>query len=84
VAAQAVRAQRAEGSQVLQRWQRARVAFLAALRAADPEQRLPWVDAPLKPATLATTWLAEHWAHGLDASSPDTATALRLVRTYAA
>ena len=53
---------------------------------------------PAKPATLATTRLAEHWAHGLDITGPlrvefpDTgrlrhgphgATALHLVRTYA-
>jgi uncharacterized protein (TIGR03084 family) len=69
-AEQAVRAQRAEGGQVLQRWHQARVASLVALRAADPQQRLPWVDAPLKPGTLATTRLAEHWAHGLDITGP--------------
>jgi uncharacterized protein (TIGR03084 family) len=28
------------------------------------------VAAPLKPATLATTRLAEHWAHGLDITGP--------------
>jgi uncharacterized protein (TIGR03084 family) len=28
------------------------------------------VDAPLKPTTLATTRLAEHWAHGLDITEP--------------
>jgi hypothetical protein len=28
------------------------------------------VEAPLKPATLATTRLAEHWAHGLDITGP--------------
>jgi uncharacterized protein (TIGR03084 family) len=55
---------------VLQRWQQARTSSLAALRAADPGQPLPWVDAPLKPATLATTRLAEHWAHGLDITGP--------------
>jgi len=70
VAEQAVRAQRAEGGRVLKRWDQARAASLAALRAADPQQRLPWVDAPLKPATLATTRLAEHWAHGLDVTGP--------------
>jgi uncharacterized protein (TIGR03084 family) len=70
MAEQAVRSQRAEGGRVLQRWRQARAASLAALRAADPEQRLPWVDAPLKPATLATTRLAEHWAHGLDITGP--------------
>ena len=29
-----------------------------------------WAQAPLKPATLATTRLAEHWAHGLDITGP--------------
>ena len=43
---------------------------VAALRAADPEQRLSWAAAPLKPRTLATTRLAEHWAHGLDITGP--------------
>jgi uncharacterized protein (TIGR03084 family) len=52
------------------RWQRARLAALAALRAADPDRPLEWVEAPLKPATLATTRLAEHWAHGLDITGP--------------
>jgi len=28
------------------------------------------VEAPLKPATMATTRLAEHWAHGLDITGP--------------
>ena len=27
-------------------------------------------DRPVKPATLATTRLAEHWAHGLDITVP--------------
>jgi uncharacterized protein (TIGR03084 family) len=70
VAEQAVRAERAEAGQVLRRWQQARVASVAALRAADPQRSLPWVDAPLKPPTLATTRLAEHWAHGLDITGP--------------
>jgi uncharacterized protein (TIGR03084 family) len=65
-----VRAERAAPAQVLQRWQEARAAALAALRAADPQQPLHWVDASLKPATLATTRLAEHWAHGLDITGP--------------
>jgi uncharacterized protein (TIGR03084 family) len=29
-----------------------------------------WIEAPLKPATLATTRLAEHWAHALDITAP--------------
>ncbi len=65
-----VRAERAAPARIFQRWREARVAALAALRAADPQQPLSWVAAPLKPATLATTRLAEHWAHGLDITGP--------------
>ena len=67
---QLVRAERAAPGLVFRRWREARVAALAALRAADPQRPLPWVQAPLKPATLATTRLAEHWAHGLDVTGP--------------
>lgn len=65
-----VQAERAAPTQVFQRWREARLDAVAALRAADPQQPLSWVDAPLKPATLATTRLAEHWAHGLDITEP--------------
>lgn len=65
-----VRAQRAEPEAVFERWRTARRAAVAALRAADPARRLPWAAAPLKPTTLATTRLAEHWAHGLDITGP--------------
>jgi uncharacterized protein (TIGR03084 family) len=69
-AAEAVRMERAAPAEVFGRWQRARQAALAALRAADPDQPVQWVAGPLKPATLATTRLAEHWAHGLDITGP--------------
>ena len=65
-----VRAQRAEPAVVFERWRNARRAAVAALRDADPARRLPWAAAPLKPATMATTRLAEHWAHGLDITGP--------------
>jgi len=65
-----VRAERAEPSVVFQRWRKARRNAVAALRAADPGQPLSWVEAPMKPATMATTRLAEHWAHGLDITGP--------------
>ena len=65
-----VRAQRASPGEVFRRWREARRASVEALRSADPEQPLTWVAAPLKPATLATTRLAEHWAHGLDITGP--------------
>ena len=69
-AAEAVRLERAAPAEVFARWQRARRAALAAVRAADPDQPLEWVAGPVKPATLATTRLAEHWAHGLDITGP--------------
>ncbi len=55
---------------IFQRWRTARVAALAELRAADPGQHVRWIEAPLKPPTLATTRLAEHWAHALDVTEP--------------
>jgi uncharacterized protein (TIGR03084 family) len=65
-----VQAERAEPAVVFERWKAGRRAALAALRGADPEQPIPWVTNSLKPATLATTRLAEHWAHGLDITGP--------------
>ena len=66
----AVRLERAEPGEVFVRWQRARQASLAAMRAADPDQPVQWMVGTLKPATLATTRLAEHWTHGLDITGP--------------
>jgi uncharacterized protein (TIGR03084 family) len=65
-----VRAERASPMVVFDRWQHAWRSAVAGLRAADPQQPLPWVAAPLKPAALATTRLAEHWAHMLDVVGP--------------
>ena len=65
-----VSAERAAPDVVFGRWQRARRAALDALRGAQPDRPLRWVAAPVKPATLATTRLAEHWAHGLDITGP--------------
>ena len=66
----AVRNERAAPAEIFARWQRARQAALAALRAADPDRPVEWMVGTLKPATLATTRLAEHWAHGLDITGP--------------
>jgi uncharacterized protein (TIGR03084 family) len=63
-------AQRAAPGMVFQRWRAARRTAVAALRQANPRQPLPWFATPLKPKTLATTRLAEHWAHGLDITGP--------------
>jgi uncharacterized protein (TIGR03084 family) len=56
----------AEGEEVHQRWRKASAAALEALRSCPPDQRLLWATAPLSPRTLATTRIAEHWAHALD------------------
>ena len=65
-----VAAERDEPEVVFERWRVARRAALDALRHADPERRVAWAAWPLKPATLATTRLAEHWAHALDIVEP--------------
>lgn len=61
---------RSSQNEVFERWKTARRRALANLRVTDPEQKLPWAAAPLLPSTLATTRLAEHWAHGLDITGP--------------
>lgn len=67
---QMVQAERAEPAIVFDRWKASRRAALSGLRTADPRQPVPWVTSGIKPATLATTRLAEHWAHGLDITGP--------------
>ena len=62
-----VRSQRGRPSaEVHARWNAARRGAVEQLRAADPDHRLAWAAAPLKPRTLATTRLSEHWIHTLD------------------
>jgi uncharacterized protein (TIGR03084 family) len=65
-----VRAERTDPKLIFERWRVARRAALAGLRGADPQHPLPWAAAPLKPRALATTRIAEHWAHGLDITGP--------------
>jgi uncharacterized protein (TIGR03084 family) len=65
-----VAAERRSPEEVFARWRTARRSAVEALRAADPQQPLRWVAAALKPRTLATTRLAEHWAHALDVTTP--------------
>ena len=69
-AARMVDAERTTPNLVFARWREARDTAVEALRAADPELPLQWVAGPMKPATLATTRLAEYWAHGLDITHP--------------
>jgi uncharacterized protein (TIGR03084 family) len=65
-----VSAQRGDPAETYQRWRQASQAAVAALRSVDPQQPLNWVTNQLKPATLATTRLAEHWAHAQDIAGP--------------
>ena len=65
-----VRAEAATPAEVFTRWRAARRAAVAALGDADPQRPVPWAATPLRPRTLATTRLAEHWAHGLDITVP--------------
>jgi uncharacterized protein (TIGR03084 family) len=66
-----VAAQRGQpASEVFERWRTARRAALTALQRCEPGKRLPWVAGSLSPRTLATTRLAEHWAHALDITAP--------------
>lgn len=55
---------------VFARWRAARRSALDALRAAEPDRAVGWAAAPLKPRTLATTRLSEHWLHALDIAEP--------------
>jgi uncharacterized protein (TIGR03084 family) len=65
-----VQSERAPADIVFARWRASARDSVAALRQADPEVRLAWAAWPLKPATLATTRIAEHWAHALDITDP--------------
>lgn len=65
-----VQRERAAPSIVFERWKTARRGAVHALRVADPKVKLLWAAAPLRPATLATTRIAEHWAHALDVTEP--------------
>jgi uncharacterized protein (TIGR03084 family) len=70
IADRLVTTERAAPEAIFDRWRSARRAAVDALRAADPDRRYTWAAAPLKPRTLATTRLAEHWAHALDITDP--------------
>lgn len=65
-----VRGESLTPSEIYQRWNTARTASIAALAIADPNVAVRWAAAPLRPRTLATTRLAEHWAHMLDVVEP--------------
>ncbi|MFI6495745.1 maleylpyruvate isomerase family mycothiol-dependent enzyme [Nonomuraea typhae] len=55
---------------LLTRWREAVTATPAALAAHPKDLRLSWVAGTLSPGALATTRLAEHWAHAYDIVTP--------------
>jgi len=65
-----VRAERGDPIETRERWREARRMSVRAPRDADPDTRYPWIAATLRPGALATTRLAEHWAHALDIAEP--------------
>jgi uncharacterized protein (TIGR03084 family) len=65
-----VKAERGDPIETVDRWRTARRMSVAALRDANPDTRFPWIAATLRPNALATTRLAEHWAHALDIAEP--------------
>lgn len=65
-----VKAERGDPEETVERWRVARRASVEALRGADPQARYPWIAAALRPDALATTRIAEHWAHALDIAAP--------------
>lgn len=66
-----IRAERgADPAEIHARWNDARKRALDALRSADPNTPLSWAAAPLRPKTLATTRLSEHWIHTMDVAEP--------------
>ena len=65
-----VRADDTPAVDVFERWRAARRASVVALDRADPTMAVRWAAAPLRPRTLATTRLAEHWAHAMDICDP--------------
>ncbi|MCU1593387.1 MAG: hypothetical protein JWO12_779 [Frankiales bacterium] len=54
------------GQDLLSAWRAGRNSLLAALRAADPTQRVPWYGPPMALRSFATARLMETWAHGVD------------------
>lgn len=68
--ARMVAAERDSPPAIFDRWRLARRASVAGLRAADPARPVRWAVGTVKPRTLATTRLAEHWAHALDIVTP--------------
>jgi uncharacterized protein (TIGR03084 family) len=56
----------AEPEQLLGSWRAERAGLLAALRAHDASDRIPWITGDMSARSFATSRLMETWAHGQD------------------
>ncbi|MBO0854489.1 MAG: TIGR03084 family protein [Nocardia sp.] len=54
------------GTELLDRWRRARTALAEALREVPAGTKLPWFGPPMSPMSMGTARLMETWAHGQD------------------
>lgn len=52
--------------ELLERWQRASSALIAAASTLDAGRRMPWYGPPMSPVSFITARLMECWSHGLD------------------
>lgn len=66
VDAEAFAGAKAPAPEILARWQAARPALVAMLRAYPEGQKLPWFGPPMSPTSMATARFMETWAHALD------------------
>jgi uncharacterized protein (TIGR03084 family) len=56
----------ADPRKLLDRWRRARWAYIEAISTVDPKTRVPWYRLAMSPASLTTARIMETWAHGTD------------------
>ena len=54
------------GTELRAQWREGRAQLLAAIRAADPSERVPWYGPAMSLASFTTARLMETWAHGQD------------------
>lgn len=63
---EALRIGAASPADLLERWDAARAALVAALPAVPEGAKLPWFGPPMSPTSMATARFMETWAHALD------------------
>lgn len=54
------------GAEILEWWRDSRTRMIAAFRARQPKDRIPWFGPPMSALSFATARLMETWSHGSD------------------